>query len=247
MDQLTLGMSNFALKRHLPGTGFSYSSYTSQDLVALTSAMWDSRLPGHGEKDLSRKVAVPLGRLDNFYCPPTIPLRATHLLKTEAIARQPGEDPIVEVYLAIDDARTMGFVPIPAFQVEAVCYSAEALLENNGERTTDTDWEIVALLCHGEEKEKMSSVTMARNYLQKAGGTFTEYTAQQFAEAIYDEHTRRNIKVKGNIIGWLPPVPYFPGDKQPSLGWFEWYYRIMEVWFPASEKRKYAKVLLETT
>ena len=31
----------------------------------------------------------------------------------------------------------------------------------------------------------MDPVTMARNFLEKPGGTFAPYTAQQFAEAIW--------------------------------------------------------------
>jgi hypothetical protein len=31
----------------------------------------------------------------------------------------------------------------------------------------------------------MNPLTMARNFLEKPGGTFCEYTAREFAEAVY--------------------------------------------------------------
>lgn len=209
---LSIGWSDFALGRHVPGTGFSYCRDNAQVLTLLGQA-WEHRKPGHGETGLDRKVVVPVPPA-GFYCPPRVPLQPNMPLYAKATQRQPGEDPYVEVYTLIDMLLTTGFEfkPERAKSVEVVCYSKESLLENNGTRSTDAEWEIVAVLCHGEEEETMEPLTMARNYLQKVGGTFTDYSAKQFAEAIYQHAcTSRKIKVLGewNPITVTGPNPYF--------------------------------------
>jgi hypothetical protein len=88
-------------------------------------------------------------------------------------------------------------VEVPAKRVDVVCYSAEALLENNGTRThLDCNWEIVCLLASTGEKEPMLPLAMARNYLEMPGGTKGEYTAKEFAEAIYYWSSKRGVKVR---------------------------------------------------
>ena len=66
-----------------------------------------------------------------------------------------------------------------------VLYSADTLLENGGARTTDADWEVVALIAGPVEVEPMDPLTMARNMLEKPGGTWCAYTAGEFAESIW--------------------------------------------------------------
>lgn len=204
-----IGWSDFASQRHVPGTGFSYFSASPDDVIVRTGLAWEHRKPGFGEQDLSRKVVVPLHDPNGFYCPPTVPLKLGLPIRCEVTQRQPGEDPSIELFVDIVDAVSQEvFRPLPAKAVEIVCYSAEACLENGGTRTTTFPWEIVAVLCHSEvEEETMDPLTMARNYLQKPGGTFTDYTAKEFAEAIYNRSTRRRLKVKG-ISKFLPGV-YF--------------------------------------
>jgi len=99
-------------------------------------------------------------------------------------------------YLAAE-MRTSGLaLPLePAKFVTAACYSAAALEENDEERSTDCDWEIVCLICSPVEKEPMHPLAMARNALEKAGGTMSKYTAQEFAEAIW--YWSQRVKVKG--------------------------------------------------
>lgn len=84
----------------------------------------------------------------------------------------------------------------PAKFAKVVCYHKDALLENDGQRSSDADWEIVALLTSDVDDEPMQPLTMARNYLQKAGGTYAPYTAQQFAESIYYWSLRVQVGVR---------------------------------------------------
>ena len=62
--------------------------------------------------------------------------------------------------------------------------SADTLLENDGERSGDYDWEIVSIQAAPVAGEPMKPVTMARNFLARPGGTPCEYSARDFALAI---------------------------------------------------------------
>lgn len=194
---MRLGWSNFALKHSAQGTGNSYSTLDPSEVVRLADAYWDKRRPGSGETDLSRKVIVPVPP-EGFFCPPRAKLMAGMPVRAEVVTRQDGEDPYVQTFITTEDAKAWGvLVETPAEIAEVVCYSAEALLENGGTRSTDCDWEIVTLLCSiGGATDPMMPLAMARNFLEKPGGTKGEYTAQQFAEAIW-HWAQRGIRIKG--------------------------------------------------
>lgn len=204
-DKPTLDWSTFALRRHKPGTGHSYSTLTYGRIAELALENWENRIPGAGETDLTRKVVVPLkegteyfanntivNRFDLFFCN-TVKISDLTPIRSEVARRAPEEDPFVASYLdpvflaavkTIDPYKLDKIVERANF-VNVVCYSAEALLENGGTRTTDCDWEIVALICSPVEKEPMHFLTMARNMLEKTGGTKSTYTAEEFAESVY--------------------------------------------------------------
>lgn len=203
---VTLGWSNFAKGRHSKGKGYSYSSLSDEDVVRLTLHNWDERLPGQGEVGLDRKIIVPIKNSmlhlpsavpaePHFYCGSAL-LQEGMILQSDVHRRQEGEDLFIKTVannalaqeyndaLHESDHSPLA-VPEAAHFVNVVCYSAEALLENGGERTTDDDWEIVCIIASPIEKEPMHPLAMARNFLEKPGGTKSEYTAQEFAEAIY--------------------------------------------------------------
>lgn len=187
----SLGMSSFAFHQHLPDMGNSYTTLHVSDLIELTRLYWDNRVPGNGETGLDRKVVVTIEKPTDlhgkplFYCPPRVKLQPGMPVCAEVVTRQEGEDPYVETFITPEVAKQYGVEAKPAALVRVVCYSVEALLENNGKRTTSDDWEIVCLLCSSGEKEPMTPLTMARNMLEKTGGTYGEYTNTEFAEAIW--------------------------------------------------------------
>lgn len=193
-----IGWSQFALDRHRFRTGFSYFHWSPAEVVKFAEEAWSkTAVPGAGETDLTRKVLVdifPLG-----FMIPEVPLK--ELIekgispKARIETRQEGEDPYVSVYADWDECIQSGILPPQAKYCKIVCYSAEALLENGGTRTTDEPWEIVAVLASLKKIEYMDPLSMARNFLQKPGGTKSVYSAQEFAEAIY-AHSLRNIKMK---------------------------------------------------
>jgi hypothetical protein len=164
------------------------------EVVHLADVHWDKRRPGSGETDLSRKVIVPVPP-EGFFCPPRTRLMPGMPVRAEVVTRQDGEDPYVQTFITPEDAKTWGVLETPAEIAEVVCYSAEALLENGGTRSTDCDWEIVTLLCSIGATDPMMPLAMARNFLEKPGGTKGEYTAQEFAEAIW-HWSQRGIRIK---------------------------------------------------
>lgn len=71
-----------------------------------------------------------------------------------------------------------------AKHASVVLYRHDVLEENN-ERETDAEWEIVCIKARtSEEEEPMDPYTMARNFLHLKGGTKGVFTAEQFAKSI---------------------------------------------------------------
>jgi hypothetical protein len=143
--------------------------------MELARANWEGRRPGAGRDDLDKVVLVPCPP-ERFACATVLVGRKTPL-SARLENRQAGEDAHIRV--------TAAGKPEAARFADLVLYSAAALTENEGKRSGDFDWEIVAIIASPVETEPMNPLTMARNFLEKPGGTFCEYTAREFAEAVY--------------------------------------------------------------
>lgn len=188
---VTIGWSDFALERHNRKAaieeGFSYSCLTDEQILNLVRDNLDKAIPGTGEKDLTRKILVPVPAKDEdgplFYTSIVL-LKEAIPVSAMVTKRRPEEDPFIQNYITPKQAMSLGLKSEPANFVKIVCYSAEALAENN-ERSGDCDWEIIAIVASPVENEPMPPLTMARNMLEKEGGTKSVYTADEFAEAIY--------------------------------------------------------------
>ena len=214
-----LGWSAFGLKNNARESGNSYCTKTPEDVVALVLKNWSKAVPGQGETGLDRKILVPVDP-EQFFCPPRANLVKGMEVKAEVKFRQDGEDPYLETFVEEAEAtRHNALVRVPAKRVDIVCYSAEALLENGGTRSTDCDWEIVCLLASSGEKEPMLPLAMARNYLEMPGGTKGEYSAQEFAEAIYFHSSKKGVRVRlepqqfiCKTVGKKPVCPTCEGE-----------------------------------
>lgn len=193
---LTLGWSSFARLNSRWQKGNSYTTLDEAEVVRLVQEHWGQRKPGAGETDCSRKVLVPVPP-KGFYIAPVAKLVMGMPVQAEVVQRQEGEAPYVQHFVTPEDALNHGaMLETPAEFVDIVCYSAEALLENDGERSTDCEWEIVTILAmRGLRSEPMPPLTMARNFLEKPGGTKGVYTAQEFAEAIW-HWSNKGIRVR---------------------------------------------------
>lgn len=201
MSEFTIGWSDFAKKHSSLHSGNSYTVLKEWDVIRLLQEHWKNAIPGQGETDLSRKVLVPIPDAvakQFFFLPPRANLVLGMPVYAKIVQRQDHEDPYVETYTTAEIARAFNALILhPAAHADIVCYSADALAENGEKRSTDCDWEIVAVLCRDKEgREPMQPLAMARNFLKKPGGTKSEYTAQEFAESIWHRSTQQGIKVK---------------------------------------------------
>jgi hypothetical protein len=167
-----IGWSNFALERHRK----CYSEISESEILKRTVDNWSKRVPGAGETDTNRKVLVPIDPSGLFLN--TIQIYEGMDLESFVTRRQPEEDFFIQTLAKEETLQKANFCNV-------ICYSKEALLENNGVRSTEEDWEIVAVLSLNVPNEPMEPLTMARNFLEKSGGTKSSYSAQEFAEAIY--------------------------------------------------------------
>jgi hypothetical protein len=173
-----IGASDFVIK----GKNADSKKFNGEiaDLIALVAKHWDNRAPGVGRADTSQVVVVNIKEhnLKDLFNSSWGNITDAKYIRGKVVRRQDHEDPFI-------DMKGKGN-PLPVKYVRVVLYSRETLLENNGQASGgDYDWEIVAILTGPWETEPMTPLTMARNYLQKPGGTFAPYTAEQFAESIY--------------------------------------------------------------
>jgi hypothetical protein len=182
----TLGWSDFAAGRHLPGGKHTWFEGTPDALLDRARAGWPQRLPGVGRADLHKVVVVPVDPAgfvsSTVRVGPDTPLHAVY------DRRQAGEDGFVRV--TAEGERE------PARHASVVLYSAATLCENGGSRSGDCDWEVVCLLAGPTATEPMDPLTMARNMLKKPGGTTCTYTAAEFAEAIWYWAARASAHAK---------------------------------------------------
>lgn len=176
MNTPTIAWSNFALRRHKPGTGFSYFRYDQNALPTRIKRCWPNRRLAKGCSDINAVCEVPLDGIEDFVTS-TINVKDATNITAELYRRQPHEDPYIKLYA---DGPT-----VPCKFASVILYSAAELLKNGGERSSDADYEIVCVIASDCGNEPMSPLAMARNQLAMPGGTPRMYTSEEWAEAVY--------------------------------------------------------------
>ncbi len=154
---------------------------TLKELTALVKANIDNYEPGTGSVagDV-RLVRVPTtGFFTNIV---KIDKSNFRNIKTRWEARVKGEAPFAKQYIPSDEL-------IPASVVKIVVYRADVLARDS-DRSSDAEWEIVAILADPTEDVPMHPATMARNALREVGGTYREYDNEEWARAVkfWNEH-----------------------------------------------------------
>ena len=170
MSEPTIGINAFS-RRHTPESRFSHFNGSNEELVALVRSGFLNATPGNREGVL----LVPVYPT-HFFSGVTEVNEQTDL-KAEFTARREGEERYVHVSAA-------EATKAPAKSAVIVIYSRGVLAED-GDNSTDCDWEIISINASAlEVPEPPTPMAMARNLLHKAGGTQTEYSAEDFAKAI---------------------------------------------------------------
>lgn len=85
--------------------------------------------------------------------------------------------------------------------VKLVLYRADVLHQDSG-RSTNAEWEIVSINAQPDEDTPMHPQTMLRNACQNVGGTYREYTREEWAraETYWADHVflRRPEQIESN-------------------------------------------------
>jgi hypothetical protein len=170
-----LGWSDFASGRHVPCGKHTWFEGTADELLDLVREGWPRRRPGAGRDGLDQVVVVPVKPAG--FVSSTVKVNRHNTLHAIFDRRQAHEKGFTRV-TAEGPREEVRFASV-------VLYAADTLLENEGKRSGDWDWEVVCLIAGPLENEPMDPLTMARNMLKKPGGTYCEYSALEFAEAVW--------------------------------------------------------------
>lgn len=180
-----VAISDFARSFNRPESAESHYDGTWDELQELVKSNWTNSEPGTGSVDGDALlIRVPAA---GFYTPivQITPENESFIVEEDYI-RQAGEKPVKR--------RTLpGFEKSPARFVKIVVYRADVLARDNG-RSSDAEWEIIAILAQDEEVVPMDPETMARNANHDEGGTYREYTEEEWQEAraYWDTHVKVN-------------------------------------------------------
>lgn len=198
--QLTLSNGEMVLKDEVVVSGFlkeviaksdenrRYSG-TLDELCALVKTHMDNFEPGTGSVDGDvRLVRVPVENFFTNIVPITEENAAVITVKWEA--RVEGEAPVSKLVIVSD-------VLIPASVVKIVVYRADVLAKDS-DRSSDAEWEIVAILAQPAEEIPMHPTTMARNTLNQVGGTKRDYSPETWAEAV--DFWQRHVYIEATDI-----------------------------------------------
>ena len=166
----SIAINNF-VKRQIKNSRFSYYDGTWEELIKLIEDNFNNQIQGY--RDGVILIPVPPNKFYTSICK----IDENSILESKFKPRREGEDPVKRIVVKNGKKTTAKFVQI-------VMYRHDVLLENN-ENSTDADWEVISINASIVENEPMHPITMARNMLDKTGGTKAEYTGRQFAEALW--------------------------------------------------------------
>lgn len=188
----TIAINTF-VHRQTAESAFSHFDGPNSVLVELAQSQFPQSKPGF--RDGVVRVPVPAA---GFYSG-IVPITKDNVSQVISVfeRRQEGE----EFYLA---HRLRGVGKSPAVSVELILYNHAVFLDEDGDTTSDAEWEIVSINASPtKEPTPQDPLSMARNQLHKVGGTEGALSPVAMAEAI-DFHSRhamvedgyRHIRVK---------------------------------------------------
>jgi hypothetical protein len=164
------------VKRQTPESGYSHYNGSWEELEDLVGMVFvcnpNQVRPGYKDG----VVLVDLIDTANRFSSAIVSLDEQAKLTANYAPRVLGEAPFIRV-----SAKAKKQVALAA---SVVLYHKNVLSED-GDRSTDAEWEIICIKARvTEEEEPMDPYTMARNFLHLKGGTKGDFTAEQFAQSI---------------------------------------------------------------
>lgn len=191
------------VKRQTPESGFSHYEGSWEELEGMVhTSMMKEQCVRPGYKDGVILVDLTAGYEHRKFYSALIELNEDTKLRAEYSSRRIGEAPFIRIGAKAPKQL--------AKYVTFVCYRHDVLDENN-ERETDAEWEIVAIKARvTEEEEPMDPYTMARNFLHLKGGTKGDFTAEQFAKSIL--YWNNHCMTTGKPKWYRKIVKFFRGE-----------------------------------
>lgn len=169
-------LNNF-VRRQTKESRFSYYDGNIEVVAELAALNLEKARQGYRPGVLEVEVDPA-----NFFSG-VIKLYSHFRITSKLEARQPGEEEVLITTARADKQR--------ATHVDVILYSKEVLAE---EVSTDADYEVVSINARVSSiPTPMDPVTMARNFLNKTGGTKGVFSAEQFAESIWFWATHANV------------------------------------------------------
>lgn len=159
----------------------SYYEGTWEQLTELVKENWNNQEPGTGSVG-GDTILVNIPNTEGFYSPiAKITDNNRHLIQEETSPRREGEKPVTSRFIIGEKTK--------ADYVKVVLYRADVLAKDN-DRSSDAEWEIICILAQPYEKVPMHPHTMERNNNHDPGGTYREYTDEEWEEArsFWDSH-----------------------------------------------------------
>lgn len=175
--------SNFIKEFAKKSGSNSYYDKSWEELEKLVKENFNNNEPGTGSIDGDvLLVNVPPHGFHTSIIEITNDNR--HLVEEIFEPRVEGEKPVITRVIR-------GLDKPPAKFVKIVIYRADVLAKDS-DRSSDAEWEIVAILAQDEEHVPMTPNTMLRNNNHEKGGTYREYTDAEWEEAYnyWDNHAK---------------------------------------------------------
>lgn len=169
----SVGAGDFLKNFNIPKSGNSYFLGSFEELEEIVTENFHNNEPGTGSVDGDvLLINVPAARFMSTVA--EITDENIEQVIVEEYVRSAGEKPVFRNMIHGE--------AVPAKFVQIVVYRADVLAQDNS-RSTDHEWEIITILAKIDEVEPMHPTTMERNSNHDAGGTYREYTEQQWNEA----------------------------------------------------------------
>ncbi len=151
----------------------SYYSGTWEELEELVRKNKHDFEPGTGSVD--NDVILVNVPADGFYTSIVeVDDSNRHLVQEREHVRQEGETPV--------SMKVISGEKTPAKFVQIVCYRADVLAQDN-DRSSDAEWEIIAVNAQKDRYTPMHPTTMLRNNNHEEGGTYREYSKKEWDDA----------------------------------------------------------------
>ena len=169
----SVGVSGF-LREVIAKRGNARFKGSLEELASLTEAHLGQAEPGTGSID-GDVLLVPLPPKGFFT--DIIAITDANRSRVEEVweSRVEGEAPVMKLVVR-------GAEVAPATVVKIVAYRADTLARDDN-RSTQDEYEIVAILTQPREQVPMHPTTMERNSRHETGGTYREYSDEEWEEA----------------------------------------------------------------